>query len=160
MNNLLKTAVKGLSFLVILRLFSKVIDFILNILVIREIDPNVYGNFFVLEQMTLNFFRINHSFWASFEPFSFLRQNLSQKLLPKKVNKPEFDRRPQNDKLCYSTIFEKFSNLTKKKKIIIKKIMTKRCLLECYAPAFSQSLLGLCGAIYILIYTQILMLQL
>ena len=44
MNNLLKTAAKGLSFLVILRLFSKVIDFILNILVIREIDPNVYGN--------------------------------------------------------------------------------------------------------------------
>lgn len=45
MNNLLKTAVKGLSFLVILRLFSKVIDFVLNILVIREIDPSIYGCF-------------------------------------------------------------------------------------------------------------------
>ena len=43
MQNLLKTAAKGLSILVVLRLFSKIIDFILNILVIREIDPQIYG---------------------------------------------------------------------------------------------------------------------
>lgn len=46
MQNLLKTAVRGLSILMILRLFSKIIDFILNILVIREIDPQIYGKFF------------------------------------------------------------------------------------------------------------------
>ena len=43
MHNLLKTAVKGLSILVVLKLFSKIVDFILNILVIREIDPSLYG---------------------------------------------------------------------------------------------------------------------
>jgi hypothetical protein len=43
MQNLLKTAAKGLSILIFLRFFSKILDFVLNILVIRDIDPNIYG---------------------------------------------------------------------------------------------------------------------
>lgn len=48
MQNLLKTAAKGLSILIFLRFFSKILDFVLNIFVIRDIDPNVYGNFFFI----------------------------------------------------------------------------------------------------------------
>ncbi len=56
MHNLLKTAVKGLSILVVLKLFSKIVDFILNILVIREIDPNIYGNNYYNSSIKQNYF--------------------------------------------------------------------------------------------------------
>ena len=39
MNQVLNKAAKGLSILFLLRIFSKIIDFVVNILVIRNIDP-------------------------------------------------------------------------------------------------------------------------
>lgn len=43
MNSLVHKAAKGFSLLMIVRVFSRIIDFFLNVLVIRKIDPAVYG---------------------------------------------------------------------------------------------------------------------
>lgn len=41
--NLISKAKRGVSILFILRVFSKILDFVLNILVIRDVDKTEYG---------------------------------------------------------------------------------------------------------------------
>ena len=43
MDNLYNKAAKGLSILFLIRILSRVVDFLLNILVIRDLDPEVFG---------------------------------------------------------------------------------------------------------------------
>lgn len=43
---LFKKAISGITWLFVMRIFTKCIDIILNILVIRHIEPSVYGIFF------------------------------------------------------------------------------------------------------------------
>ena len=40
---MIKTALKGLSYLILLKIFSKILDFVLNVLVIRNLDPDAFG---------------------------------------------------------------------------------------------------------------------
>ena len=59
MNILTKKALKGISYLVIARVFSRIIDFILNILVIRELDPKIFGiiNKYIFFNKRIKFFK-------------------------------------------------------------------------------------------------------
>lgn len=40
---ILGKAAKGFSILFAMKIFSRVIDFVLNVLVLRDVDPAVYG---------------------------------------------------------------------------------------------------------------------
>lgn len=44
MNNIYSKAVNGFKILFIMKIISRLVDFILNILVIRDIDPEIFGN--------------------------------------------------------------------------------------------------------------------
>ena len=44
--NLYHKAAKGFSVLFLLRIFTRMIDFVLNIFIVRDIDPKIYGRIF------------------------------------------------------------------------------------------------------------------
>lgn len=43
MNNIYSKAAKGLKILFIMKVISRLVDFILNILVIRDVNPDLFG---------------------------------------------------------------------------------------------------------------------